>query len=111
MSEPTSHVCEAFHLIGELASVLCVRNINQLPRCWEHYVDEHWWISVNGHRETISNSRGVEVAPYNCWVEFNGWPAGYFAPNGGTIAAGMIVNEGTFIEALKGAIRKAEEQS
>jgi len=32
------------------------------------------------------------VPPFNCYVEFNGWPAGVFNPFGGIIAAGELAN-------------------
>jgi hypothetical protein len=101
------NLCEAMLLVGELAAALGVANINRLPGCWEHAIDAHWTIAVNGHQQPIKTSTGVEVAPFNVWVEFNGWPAGYFDASGGTLAAGEAANEVTFCEALRGAIRRA----
>lgn len=106
----TPQISEVFHAIGKLAAALGVRSINQLPGCWEHAIDEHWRISVNGHCEETADSKGNEIAPYNCWVEFNGWPAGYFDPTGGVLAAGEAANEQTFMEAIHRAIAKAEGQ-
>lgn len=103
-------ICEPFGFIGKLAAVLGVRDINQLPGCWEHAIDEHWWIAINGHREMAQTSKGDDVAPFHCWVEFNGWPAGYFDVIGGTLAAGEAANENAFIAALKAAITKATKE-
>ncbi len=101
-------ICEAFHLIGKLGSALGVKSIKDFTGCWEHDIDEHWHIALNGHQETVKSSSGVEVAPFNCWVEWNGWPAGYLDPRGGIIAAGEAANEESFCDALRAAIAKAE---
>lgn len=96
-------ICEAFSRIADLCMALDQHPLTKHARCWEHQVDEHWWISVNGHPEPVENSDGFEVAPYNCVVKFNGWPAGYFDPRGGIIAAGAAANEESFLAALKAA--------
>ena len=31
---------------GELAHRLGVRNIKELPGCWEYQIDEQWWMAV-----------------------------------------------------------------
>ena len=102
-------ICEAFYVMGELASALGVKNINQLPGCWEHAIDEHWRISVNAHTEAVKNSQGVAVRPFDCYVEFNGWPAGFFGPRSGSIVAGELANENTLIDAMKAAIKRTEK--
>ena len=86
--------------VADLALALGVESYTTLPACWEHQVDEHWLIKVNGHKETID---GIEPAWMMVW--FNGWPAGSVHPVlGGVIAAGEIANEDTFIAALDAAI-------
>lgn len=84
-------------------------SLNILPGLWKRVVDEHWTFWVNGHREaraiedSLLGSQGARVNPYDCWVEFNGWPAGSFSlPTGeGVIAAGQAANYETFCEALR----------
>ena len=40
---------ECFGKVAELASLLKVVPLNQIPGCWEQVVDEKWSIKVNGH--------------------------------------------------------------
>lgn len=96
-------ITEAFAEIAALASRMGVRRINEIEGCWETDIDTRWWISVNGHGQTTTNSHGVEVPPFSAYVEFNGWPAGIINPGDGVIAAGDAANEQAFIEALKAA--------
>ena len=84
-----------------LAERLGVASINKLPACWELQIDAHWWIAMNGHNYRIACSKGVEVNPFECYVEFNGFPAGSCGLNGGVIAAGSAANEDSFIAALR----------
>ena len=106
MSTETRPITNAMVLIAELAKKLGVSNIKALPGCWEHQIDEHWKIYLNGHREAVTIASGVSVEPFNCWVEYNGWPAGSFDGFGGVIAAGEGANEETFIEALRARIAR-----
>ena len=104
-------VAEAFAEIAVLAQRLGVTEINKLPGCWEHQVDEQWWIAVNGRSEAVECSRGFKIDPFDCYIEYNGWPAGSINPGGGIIAAGEGANEDTFIEALQKSDSKAGETS
>lgn len=103
-----SGLCEAFVAMAELAQALGVSHINNLPGCWEHQVDERWWLAMNGHNEPRVNSDGFEVSPFSAVLKFNGWPAGIVEPGGGVIAAGEAANEDTFIEALRAATEIAK---
>ncbi len=96
-------ITEAFAEIVALAEHLGIKPLNTFPACWEHQIDERWWMAVNGHREAIPCSMGPEVPPFTAYVQFNGWPAGQINPRGGWIAAGEAANEGAFIDALKAA--------
>jgi hypothetical protein len=93
-----------FVLVCQLAEKDGVSGIHRLPGCWERKVDKHWWIAINGHEEEVACSKGPKVPPFNCYVEFNGWPAGSFSPYEGIIAAGELANEETFAAALEKAI-------
>lgn len=110
MNEPDEpEVKEAFVRCAELGLALGVTSINKLPGCWEHQVDERWWIAMNGHRENIKASDGFEVPPFNIAIKYNGWPAGIIGAHGGIIAAGSCANEDAFIEALLAATAAAKE--
>ena len=107
MSTKTEQVCTAFARIADLACALGKIPMSRFENCWEHQIDKHWWIAVNGHKTKKKTSNGVEVSPFNCYVEFNGFPAGIFDPvNGGVIAAGKLANEETFIKAIESQIPK-----
>jgi len=106
----SSHgIPEAFLKICELGHALGMRNIKDLPGCWEHQVDDHWWIATNAHRESIRCSKDIEVPSCSTYIEFNGWPAGIITPAGGQIAAGEAANEDAFLAALDGALIAVEE--
>jgi len=107
-TEQRLSLCEAFVRLCELALALKIKPLPEHPACWEHDVDGHWWICINGHKETVKNSDGFDVEPFDCVVKWNGWPAGIFSPAGGVIAAGACANENTFIEALVAAKARAE---
>jgi len=87
------------------AEALGVHDICHLPGCWEHQVDEHWWIAANGHTEDMVCSSGATVPPAMVFIRFNGWPAGFVGPREGCMASGAMVNEETFIAALQAARR------
>jgi hypothetical protein len=78
-----------------------VTRIDKVPGCIERDVDERWSITLNGHKEPTNDSRGSSVAPYECEISYNGWPAGFVGPYGGIMAAGSGANEDTFIAALR----------
>jgi hypothetical protein len=103
---PEPRISAAFDEIAQLAIRLGVVPLNAKPGCWEYQVDAHWWIAVNGHREALKCSKGVEVKPFECYAEWNGWPAGSFSPAGWIMAAGEAANEDSFIEALRAAGRQ-----
>ena len=98
-------IVEAFAEIVALSQRLGVTRINELKGCWEHQVDEQWHISLNGHQEPVRCSAGVEVPPFHCYVQYNGWPAGVIEPGGGCLVGSGLPgeNEKAFIEALRAA--------
>lgn len=103
----TFYVCEAFKKLCDLCIALGASPANKHKACWEHRVDERWEIAFNGHNDPKMCSHGVVVDPYNCYVQYNGWPAGVFTPYGGCIAAGEGANETTFLAALTRAEAEA----
>lgn len=94
----------------ELGLALGLKDLHKLPGCWEHQVDEHWWLAFNAHGERgkCSQSAGSSDIPaFTIYFEFNGWPAGMVGPDGGTLCAGAAANEDKLIEALDAAIALA----
>jgi hypothetical protein len=96
-------ISEAFMAVVDWSEALGAAPMNRHAGCWEHAVDERWWVAVNAHKEPVACSHGPEVPPFTCYVEFNGFPAGLINAYGGTIAAGSVANEDAFITALKAA--------
>lgn len=94
-------VCEAFAALAHLCCALGASPPGQFPQCWELQIDDRWWIAFNGHEYPVTCTAGVTVEPFHCYVKFNGWPAGVFAPRGGVIAAGEVANEDAFLTAVK----------
>ena len=79
---------------------------DQMSGLWVRKIDANWTIILNGQR-TPRMHGAIEVQPYHCWVEWNGWPAGIIGPFGGTLAAHPDdegANEDHLIRALKGAL-------
>ena len=103
----SDNVCEAFAKLCDMAIALGAAPMNKHAACWEHQVDAQWWVAFNGHPEAKETSKGHQVEPFHCYVEYNGWPAGIFMPYGGCIAAGEGANENTFIAALARAEAEA----
>jgi hypothetical protein len=99
-------ITESFAKLAHLGCLVGAAPITQFDGCWEYRLDEQWEIAMNGHKEPRKCSFGVEVAPFHCYLQYNGWPAGVFNPRGGTIAAGSCANEDTFIAAIDAAIAK-----
>ena len=95
---------EALSLTVDLALARGAKSIKDLPGCHEMAVDDHWWIAFNGHADPTACSKGAEVPPYSLYIEWNGWPAGILNAGGGTIAAGTLANEDTYIEAVRKAL-------
>lgn len=99
-------VPKLFKELCEYGLALGMKNISELPGCWEQKVDEHWWIACNGHSEPTECSEGAKVPPFSFYIMFNGWPAGIIDAGGGTLCAGAVANEGALIAAIQAA-RKA----
>ena len=99
-------ISEVFDLIATIGLKEHADPLSKYLEGWRYRVDEHWFIVVNGTKESIKYGKSkIPIPPVNCWVEFNGWPAGLFDPFGGIMAAGSMANEDSFINALKRRIR------
>lgn len=80
-----------FALVMDLAGALGVSQINKMPGCWE-YAFGDFTIAVNGHRETIKDSKGSDVPSYHASIERRGWPVAMVSPAGG-MAIGLPESE------------------
>lgn len=99
---------EAFMVVVQLGLALGKRDMSKLPGCWEHQVDEQWWIALNPHDGNEKCSTGAAVPGFSIYIRFNEWPAGLIDPRSGVIAAGAAANEDSFIAAVQAATAKAE---
>ena len=80
--------------------------IAKLDKPWERKVDDKWTFWVNGQMELSKLPTGAEIQPGECFVEFNGWPAGLFniITGEGTLAVGAVANYETFCDALRAVL-------
>lgn len=108
MAETQLNVSEVWVELLALCERLEVKDIGSLMGCWEHQIDDLWWVSINGHPKDIHNSHGTLVPKFEACFEYNGWPAGIVGLRGGVVAAGSGANENTLIEALKAAGKDAD---
>src|SRR5262245_53364305 len=90
-----------FLLLAELAKKDGASPISKQKGCWERQIGADWWVAVNGHEAAHKCSRGARVEFGHCYVEHLGFPAGLFTPYGGVMAAGNVVNEEAFAQALE----------
>lgn len=99
---------EAMLAIADLMIAVGKAPVNQKPGPVVHDVDARWKVVLNGHREPVKygEKNEIEVPPFHCYVEFNGWPAGLLDPFGGWLVAGTLANEETFVAAVKHATEK-----
>lgn len=95
------NICLAFAEVIELCAFMGAWPANKHDSCWEEKIDDEWWIALNGHKEKRLCSRDIVLPPFACYVEYNGLPAGFFDPFGGSIVACEGANEQTFIAALQ----------
>lgn len=111
---------DVFGLIAEICLAMGEHPLHKHDGCWELIVDHQWTVAVNGHKvpqvyrskDSIeTGSIGVDVQPYDAYVEYNAWPAGSFNPFGGILAAGEGANEDTFIAALQKKLQSVKAAS
>jgi len=81
-------------------------------RCWERDLGSGWWIALNGNREAVKCSKGIDVPPFTVYGERNGFPALLVGPKGGSVGGpgwGDLDLEGELIGILDKHIRKEGE--
>ena len=96
-----------FKLIADLGDKTGAAPATKFEGCWEHQVNDKWWLALNAHTHDVKCSHGSEVPPFHCYIEYNGWPAGIVNPYGGEIVAHENANEDLLIAALEAALERA----
>lgn len=104
-------ILEAYDAVAGLYLSIEEKPIKEHDGCWEHQVDERWWVAMNGHQEPKQCSTGESVPPYHIYIRFNDWPAGMLSPYYGSIAAGEAANENAFIAACKAATQTPPDKA
>jgi hypothetical protein len=77
-------------------------------RVWHRVLDDKWEFWVSGMLGPAKCDGNTNIDPGDCYVKFNGWPAGVISmfTGEGCIAAGSMANIETFCEALRKAAVK-----
>ena len=99
-------VCEAYGVIAEMGLSLGISRLCDIDGCWEHQINDEYWVAANGHKEPAKCSTGTEVPGFHFYLTRNGWPAALIGPYRGTVLAswdGEETLEGAIIEAAKAA--------
>lgn len=98
-------IAQAFYEIALLGKRLGVENVGAMQGCWEHQIDDHWWIALNGHdTPTLCSKADNPIEPFTAYLEYNGLPAGIVDTYGGCfVRLGDRSGEDVFIEALQKA--------
>lgn len=97
-------VSVAYMAAVDLALSLGHQQIANLPGAWEHRVDEHWTVAINGKEEPVEvepdGCMRVKLEPYHLAVWWRGWLAGLLTPCFGVL---LGADEDSLIAALKTA--------
>lgn len=101
---------DALELIFQLHQRDGVLPVGKMPGLWERRLDDRWTFWINGQLEPVRTPTDFNLRPGECYVEFNGWPAGILSmiTGEGYIAAGSLANYQTFCEALRRAIAEPQ---
>lgn len=81
-------IAEAYLALIELAVAAGARNARDLPGCFEHQIDDTWWMAANAGAAPRLAGNGMEVPGMAVYVERQGWPAGIVEMHGGLLIAG-----------------------
>lgn len=95
-------ISDAYLALIELAVAAGARDAAKLPGCFEHPIDDTWWMAANAGPHPRLASNGMEVPGMAVYVERGGWPAGIIEMLGGVIIAGT---EDELIAACRAAER------
>ena len=108
-AEANPPICELYSLLAEYCLSTGARSVKDVPGCWEHQIDEHWWVAANGQSTRQDCSR-LDGVPAFCFVLFYGdlpWPTVLVGPYEGRIVGGRELGEieNMVIAAVKAAIQ------
>lgn len=90
-----------------LAEHLGVRNMKDMTDCWEHQVDDAWWLAINPRPVDKRCKKGVIVPAYSMYVEYLDWPAGVLPfsrmarMGDGGFADGSVASVDAFVKAIE----------
>lgn len=101
-------ICELYSLLAEYCLSTGASSIKDVPGCWEHQINEHWWVAANGHSTPQDCSKSDGVPPFS-FVLFYGdlpWPTVLVGPYQGLLVGGHDLGalEDQVIAAVKAAI-------
>lgn len=82
--------------------------IGDIDGCWEHKINDAWWVAANGHTVEMECSRGVTVPPFHFYVVHRGWPAALIGPYGGPIIGDDGTLEDDLIQVALAATKTTE---
>jgi hypothetical protein len=91
--------------IAKVAAHDGVSKVGLLTGCWERRVGDHWAFALNGHDTTTQTVAGVDVPPFEAYLTFDGWPAGFVGPFDGVLVNMFGQGEDDLIAALEEATR------
>lgn len=104
-----AHEPDVIELILALHKKDGTRPISKIPGLWYRKVDRQWEFWVNGHMKPQAPADGStqKINPGDCFVKYNGWPAGIFSliTGEGVLCAGTMGNYENFRKALKEALK------
>jgi len=93
---------EIFEAIMELAKRRGDTPLNKCPGLWNVKLSGGFELWANPQKEQRKTSGGIEVGPFQFYVEYNGWPFAMFHPmTGGSIGNGGAANSESFLAALR----------
>ena len=99
-------IVEVYSKVVELAVELGVENIKDLPGAWEHRINEHWRLVVNGRDEKVKATGGW-LGPYCLAIWYDDWLVVLTSPAEGMIA---LVEEQEVLDLLEGEIERAQRR-
>lgn len=102
---------EAYVRLAELGLSLDVGRLCDIEGCWEHQIDDNWWVAANGHKVEQLCSRGLSVPPFNFLVMHGDWPAALINPYGGTMIGDDGTGEDDLIQAVLAATKTTENDN
>ena len=100
----------ALTALAKASGTPCIKD-----QVWHYKISDKWEIWINGNKVKAAGIRSdgrptSMLNPYEAYIEFNGWPAGIMTPFESMIAHGTIANIFTLRDAIRAAIKKANQE-